>query len=89
MSKLLCGKTSNNTKIAGRYIEVSIQIPVFAYRIKQHRLAAGMTQKQLADALGMSRVHITNIETKATQTTIQTLLRMCDILGVTPNDLLL
>ena len=88
MSDLLCGKTSNNTKIA-RYIEVSIQIPVFAYRIKQHRLAAGMTQKQLADALGMSRVQITNIEKKATQTTIKTLLKMCDVLGVTPNDLLL
>lgn len=88
MSELL-GGTSNTTTVSDRYIEVSIKVPVFPYRIKQHRIKAGMTQKDLADALGMSRVQITNIETKATHTKIQTLLRICDVFGVTPNDLLL
>jgi DNA-binding XRE family transcriptional regulator len=89
MSELFGLKNSNNTTTADKYIEVTIKVPVFAYRIRQHRLASGMTQKQLADAVGISRVQITNIETKSTQTTIQTILKMCDVFCVTPNDLLL
>lgn len=88
MSDLL-GGTSNNASVYGGYIEVTIKVPVFPYRIKEHRIKAGMTQQELADALGMSRVQITNIETKATYTKIQTLMRICDVFGVTPNDLLL
>ena len=31
--------------------------------IRQHRLAQGLTQKQLADICGVTRTHITNLET--------------------------
>ena len=31
--------------------------------IRQHRTARGMTQKQLADICGVTRTHITNLET--------------------------
>ena len=31
--------------------------------IRQHRTARGLTQKQLADICGVTRTHITNIET--------------------------
>ena len=30
--------------------------------IRQHRLAQGLTQKQLADICGVTRTHITNLE---------------------------
>lgn len=83
------GGTSNTTTVSDRYVEVNIKVPVFAYRIKQHRLKAGMTQQELADAVGITRVQIANIETNATKTKIQTILKMCDVFGVTPNDLLL
>ena len=31
--------------------------------IRQHRTARGLTQKQLADICGVTRTHITNLET--------------------------
>ena len=31
--------------------------------IRQHRIARGLTQKQLADICGVTRTHITNLET--------------------------
>ncbi len=33
--------------IKGRTMKVTIELPIFAHRIKQHRLAAGMTQQDL------------------------------------------
>lgn len=83
MSELLGGKLKERT------VKIQIEVPVFAYRMRELRINAGMTQKQLGEKLGLCRVQIANIETGNTSTTIDRIMLLCDLFGVTPNDLLL
>ena len=57
-------------------------------KIRQLRERRGMTQKQLADALGLSHVAICLWETGENVPTIQNLYRLADILGCDARDLL-
>ena len=57
-------------------------------KIKAYREAAGLSQKQLADALGLDQSAISNWETGRTAPTINNLYRTADILGCRPADLL-
>lgn len=57
-------------------------------KIRQLRERLGMTQKQLADALGLSQVAICLWETGENVPTIQNLYRLADILGCEPGELL-
>lgn len=57
-------------------------------KIRQLRERLGMTQKQLADALGLSQVAICLWETGENVPTIQNLYRLADILGCDARDLL-
>lgn len=57
-------------------------------KIRQLREQRGMTQKQLADALGLSQVAICLWETGENVPTIQNLYRLADILGCEPGELL-
>ncbi len=57
-------------------------------KIRQLRERRGMTQKQLADALGLSQVAICLWETGENVPTIQNLHRLADILGCDARDLL-
>lgn len=57
-------------------------------KIRQLRERRGMTQKQLADALGLSQVAICLWETGENVPTIQNLYRLADILGCEPGELL-
>jgi DNA-binding XRE family transcriptional regulator len=53
------------------------------------RKQRGITQQELADRLGQSRPSLANIERGKNNTPVNTLLRICEVLNVTPNDLLL
>lgn len=55
-----------------------------------YRKACGMTQLEFAEALGISRTHISNIEAAKMRTSIslELLFDMCEVLGVSPADLL-
>ena len=53
------------------------------------RKQRGITQQELADRLGQSRPSLANIERGRNNTPVNTLLRICEVLNVTPNDLLL
>lgn len=56
-------------------------------RIRRLREQLGMTQKQLADALGLNQSAIALWESGKTVPTIQNLYRLADILGCKPRDL--
>ncbi len=56
--------------------------------IKKARLAAGMTQEELCEALGVSRGQVANIEAGRSQMTLQKFARLCVALGVGADDLL-
>lgn len=51
-------------------------------RIRQLRTTVGLTQQQLADAIGMSRVSITNLETGRQNIPLDRLGHIADALGV-------
>lgn len=54
-------------------------------RIKRRRKAAGLTQEALAEQIGLSKNHLSNIERGRYLPTIETLLMICDALGQTPD----
>lgn len=60
----------------------------FGTLVADARIAMSFTQQQLAEALGVSRAFIAGIETGRTQITVRTLVKLCQFLSVTPNDLL-
>jgi DNA-binding XRE family transcriptional regulator len=51
------------------------------------RKRAGMTQSELADTIGLSRVMICNIEVGKNGASIETILKICAVLKCTPNDM--
>ena len=55
--------------------------------VKSARAARDMTQKQLADAVGVSRQTINAIEKGDYNPTINLCIAICKVLGVTLNDL--
>lgn len=52
-------------------------------RIKDLRVSAGMTQRELADKLGISNAAVAQWETGDNRPTVTNLERMADIFGVT------
>ena len=58
-------------------------------RIRKARILCGLTQEQLAEAAELSLSHISNIETANTCVSLPTLMRLANILSITPNALLL
>ena len=58
------------------------------YRIRELRLAAKMTQAQLAEKSGVSRSIINGLETgRATSTTTETVCKIADALGCSVGDI--
>jgi len=54
-------------------------------RIKRRRKVAGITQEELAEQIGLSKNHLSNIERGRYLPTIETLLMICDALGQSPD----
>lgn len=54
--------------------------------IKTARLRKGLSQKQLATLIGTSQPHIANIEKGHVGVMFETVERLCESLGITPND---
>ena len=57
-------------------------------RVKQHRTEAGMTQAQLAKAIGVSRVSVTNIEGGNQRLSLHVLYEVAERLQAPPHDLI-
>ena len=56
--------------------------------IREYRKAAGMTQRELADAIGKTYVTVQSWEKGTTYPNADSLLQMCSLFNCTPNDLL-
>ena len=57
-------------------------------RGKIARIKADMTQEQLAELVGISPTHLSNIETGTTHVSLVTIVRLANALSVTVDDLL-
>ncbi len=60
----------------------------FGKNVRDQRKRLRISQEDLATAVDISRVQVTNIETGKNGTNIYTLMAICAVLKCTPNDLL-
>jgi len=58
-------------------------------RIAKRRKVLNLTQDDVAEATGLSNNHISNIENNHSIPSIETLLKLCEALNITPDYLLL
>ncbi len=54
-------------------------------RIMQKRKEKGLTQEMLAESIGLSKNHLSNIERGLNLPTTKTILNLCNMLGCTPD----
>ena len=66
-------------------IDVEINKKLIGIRIMQRRKSFGLTQEELAEKLGLSKNHLSNIECGKYLPTTHFILQICDILGETPD----
>ncbi len=57
-------------------------------RIKKNRLSRGITQEVLAERVNVSIPHISRIENGFSSPSLQTLVDICNVLGITIDDLM-
>lgn len=67
-----------------RHAEV---VHLFAARLRERRLAAGLTQADLAEAAEVTPTYITRLEAAGAAPGIDTVTRLADALGTTLHDL--
>lgn len=58
-------------------------------RIAKRRKALNLTQDDVAEATGLSNNHISNIENNHSIPSIETLIKICEVLDITPDYFLL
>lgn len=58
-------------------------------KVKKYRQEKRLTQAQLAELADISTIHLSHIETGAVSMSLECLLKICEILEITPNHLLL
>lgn len=60
----------------------------FGQKLKRAREVLGLTQEKVAEYLGLGPRYISDIERNKTKGNIDTLIKLCNIYNITPNDLL-
>lgn len=60
----------------------------YGKKLKQIRESYGLTQERVAEYLGLGPRYISDIERNKTKGSIDTLIKLCNIYNITPNDLL-
>lgn len=65
------------------YVEINEKL--IGIRIMQRRKALGLSQEELAEQVGLSKNHISNIECGKSMPTTRFILQICSILGETPD----
>ena len=60
----------------------------FGNKLKLARETLGLTQEKVAEYLGLGSRYISDIERNKTKGSIDTLIKLCNIYNITPNDLL-
>lgn len=69
--------------------EKNKEVESIGIRIKQFRLAAKLTQGQLAELASIDNNNLSRIENGKATPTLETVLKLSSALHITPNDLLL
>src|SRR5690606_35959586 len=62
---------------------------IFARTLRRYRIAAGLSQRELARKASLSMTDVWKYEEAFVEPKLGSILRLCSALGVTPNDLLL
>lgn len=60
----------------------------YGTKLKKARESLGLTQEKVAEYLGLGPRYISDIERNKTKGSIDTLINLCNIYNITPNDLL-
>lgn len=60
----------------------------FGRRLREHRLAQGLSQEKFAEIVGVHRTYMGGMERGERNLTLQSIERIADVLGVDPLDLL-
>lgn len=60
----------------------------YGEKLKLARESLGLTQEKVAEYLGLGPRYISDIERNKTKGSIDTLIKLCNIYNITPNDLL-
>ena len=60
----------------------------YGQKLKRARESLGLTQEKVAEYLGLGPRYISDIERNKTKGSIDTLIKLCNIYNITPNDLL-
>ena len=60
----------------------------FGQKLKRARESLGLTQEKVSEYLGLVPRYISDIERNKTKGSIDTLIKLCNIYNLTPNDLL-
>ena len=60
----------------------------YGNKLKKARESVGLTQEKVAEYLGLGPRYISDIERNKTKGSIDTLIKLCNIYNITPNDLL-
>ena len=60
----------------------------YGQKLKKARESLGLTQEKVAEYLGLGPRYISDIERNKTKGSIDTLIKLCNIYNLTPNDLL-
>jgi transcriptional regulator with XRE-family HTH domain len=56
--------------------------------LSQRRMAAGLSQEQLAEKAGIDRTYVSKLERDIQSPTVDVLISMCRAMGVRPSELL-
>ena len=64
------------------------QTITYGQKLKKARLSLGLTQEKIAEYLSLAPRYISDIERGKTKGSIDTLIKLCNIYNITPNDLL-
>lgn len=60
----------------------------YGQKLKKARETIGLTQEKVAEYLGLGPRYISDIERNKTKGSIDTLIKLCNIYNISPNDLL-
>lgn len=66
-----------------------LDLKAIGNNIKKHRKGKGFTQAQLAEMIDISTIHMSHMETGSVSMSLECLIKTCDSLDITPDDLLL
>ncbi len=58
-------------------------------RIKKYRKQKGFTQAQLAEIIDISTIHMSHLETGSVAMSLECMIKVCNALEVSPDDLLI